>query len=71
MRIDPGDYVMLRSEAVLSLLEQGHDNLGGQVAEVVDMRVVPDGVDLTLRFDGVKTLITDIPIDLVHSVGIC
>ena len=35
MRIDLGDYVMLRRAAVDTLLEQGYD-VQGLVAEVVD-----------------------------------
>jgi len=51
------------------LLEQGH-NLSGQVAEVVDRHTTLDGIDLTLRFDTVKTLITDIPAEFVQHIGI-
>ena len=69
MRIEIGDSVMLRQEALEILLEQGYD-LGGQVAEVVDGRLVPDGYDLTLKFEGLKTLVTDIPVQLVHHVAL-
>ena len=69
MRIVTGDSVILRREAIEMLLEQGHD-LSGQIAEVVDRHTVLDGIDLTLRFDSVKTLITDIPVEFVQHIGI-
>lgn len=69
MRIDVGDLVMLRKVARDALLEQGVD-VGGNFAEVVDCQRVPDGVDLTLKFEGLKTLITDIPLEFVHHVAI-
>jgi hypothetical protein len=69
VRIETGDSVILRREAIEMLLEQGH-NLSGQVAEVVDRHTTLDGIDLTLRFDTVKTLITDIPAEFVQHIGI-
>jgi hypothetical protein len=70
MRIDLGDYVMLRPAAVETLLHQGFD-VQGMVAEVVDGRTVPDGYDLTLKFDGIKTLITEVPIQFVQHIAVC
>lgn len=69
MRIDLGDAVMLRQAAVDTLLEQGYD-VQGLVAEVVDGRTVPDGYDLTLKFEGIKTLITQVPIRFVQHVAL-
>lgn len=69
MRIDLGDYVMLRPAAVDTLLEQGYD-VEGLIAEVVDGRTVPDGYDLTLKFDGIKTLITQVPVQFVQHVAV-
>lgn len=69
MRIETGDQVILRSEAIKMLLQQGHD-LSGQVAEVTDRYTTLDGIDLTLRFDTVKTLITDIPSEFVQHIAI-
>jgi hypothetical protein len=69
MRIDVGDLVMLRKVARDALLEQGVD-VGGNFAEVVDCQQVSDGVDLTLKFEGLKTFVTDIPLEFVQHVGI-
>lgn len=71
MRVDAGDYVILTRAAVETLLEQGEADLGGQVAEVVDLRSVPDGIDLVLRFDHSKMLLHDVPIQFVQHIGIC
>lgn len=68
MRIDLGDYVLLRPAAVETLLDQGYD-VRGLVAEVVDGRTVPDGYDLTLKFEGIKTLITQVPVRFVQHIG--
>lgn len=69
MRIDLGDLVMLRPAAVETLLHQGFD-VQGMVAEVVDGRTVPDGYDLTLKFDGIKTLLTQVPVQFVQHVAV-
>jgi hypothetical protein len=69
MRVDLGDYVMLRPAAVETLLHQGYD-VEGLIAEVVDGRTVPDGYDLTLKFDGIKTLITQVPVQFVQHVAV-
>lgn len=69
MRIDIGDSVVLTKHAVVTLKNQGYD-LEGQIAEVVDGRLVPDGYDLTLKFESIKTLITEVPIQFVQHVGI-
>lgn len=69
MRVDLGDLVMLRPAAVETLLEQGYD-VEGLIAEVVDGRTVPDGYDLTLKFDGIKTLITQVPVQFVQHVAV-
>jgi hypothetical protein len=69
MRVDLGDYVMLRPAAVDTLLDQGYD-VRGLVAEVVDGRTVPDGYDLTLKFEGIKTLITQVPVRFVQHVAV-
>jgi len=69
MRVEIGDSVMLRKAAVETLLDQGYD-LQGLIAEVVDGRTVLDGYDLTLRFDGIKTLITEVPVEFVQHVGL-
>jgi hypothetical protein len=71
MRIEVGDAVILKPEAVQVLLEQGEQNLKGQVAEVVDRHIVPDGIDLVLRFDQSKMLLHDVPIQFVQHIGIC
>jgi len=68
MRIDLGDYVLLRPAAVETLLDQGYD-VRGLVAEVVDGRTVPDGYDLTLKFEEIKTLITAVPVRFVQHIG--
>jgi len=70
MRIDIGDAVILTKDAVLTLRDQGY-SLEGELAEVVDRQIVPDGIDLTLRFDTTKVLITEIPIQFVQHVGVC
>jgi len=69
MRIDLGDAVILRPAAVETLLHQGYD-VCGQIAEVVDGRIVPDGYDLTLKFESIKTLITAVPIRFVQHIGL-
>ncbi len=69
MRIDLGDLVMLRQAAVETLLEQGYD-VQGLVAEVTDCQIVPDGIDLTLRFDTAKVLLREVPIQFVQHVGL-
>ena len=68
MRIDLGDYVLLKPAAVETLLDQGYD-VRGLVAEVVDGRTVPDGYDLTLKFEEIKTLITAVPVRFVQHIG--
>lgn len=70
MRIDVGDAVILKPEAVKVLLEQGEPDLDGQVAEVVDLKSVPDGIDLMLRFDTSKMMLHDVPIQFVMHIGI-
>lgn len=69
MKIDTGDYVILTKDAVVTLRDQGYD-LEGQIAEVVDGRLVPDGYDLTLRFESIKTLITEVPVQFVRHVAL-
>ena len=69
MRIDLGDLVMLRQAAVETLLEQGY-SLAGELAEVTDCQIVPDGIDLTLRFDTAKVLLREVPIQFVQHVGL-
>jgi hypothetical protein len=69
MRIDSGDYVMLTKDAVITLREQGY-SLEGELAEVVDRQIVPDGIDLTLRFDTAKVLLREVPIQFVHHVAL-
>jgi len=69
MRVEIGDSVMLRPAAVETLLDQGYD-VGGLIAEVVDGRTVPDGYDLTLKFEEIKTLITQVPIQFVQHIGL-
>jgi len=69
MRVDLGDLVILKPAAVETLLHQGYD-IGGLVAEVVDGRTVSDGYDLTLKFESIKTLITEVPIQFVQHVAV-
>jgi len=69
MRIDLGDYVMLKPAAVETLLHQGY-SLAGEIAEVTDCQIVPDGIDLTLRFDTAKVMLREVPIQFVHHVAL-